>query len=634
MRIFQFILLVPFPFTARAEEISSVDTSLKDAQKYVLRVDGKPFYMNNIQIRFDNARYIPGWTKASTEAVIAQAAADGFNTLSIPIHWHEVELEKDKFDWSILDEYLELVNKYNIKMEMLWFGTNSGGHTQWLGRSDKLRTPPYVLYSPGRGSKETTSEYNLLRAQSDYSLDLNDNRLRERETYVLSKVMAHIAQWDKKNGFKHPVIGVQIGNEVIGFAGIPFPNSLVISYLSDVAGAVKKSDYVVWTRINCVTWKIPSRIYENEAQRLLQQSTNIDFVGIDSYRQHFQTDEQFVASMRDNLPYVGKNFRMVMETNSNIPNAAALHMAALSGNNAFDYYDFHGLYEIGPNGVKERTTHIADIRLVNKILNSAAQDVATKTHGYGLYVHNWTGINSSTTVSPSTDISFLPGYPTSHGVSINHSPTEIILMSTKGGTFVLPDSLQAATATKGYFDTRNNWVEQGEVQLMPSRSGGASIRVAEGTTVRVVCSSPTCQPARHIYQAEFAQLGGGAQNRYDVKGIGFAGNGYTELPSDGGAYVHWSAVDGENGGEKNIRFRYAHGGRKPYKYILAINGKTQIIFLEPTGSWDTYRYFAIKVPLNKGLDNEIRLETGNNMIWVKNVIYHEGGGNIDELHIL
>ena len=45
---------------------------------------------------------------------------------------------------------------------MLWFGANSGGHVQWLGRPNKnavhLRTPDYVLYSPSPSSKETTSE--------------------------------------------------------------------------------------------------------------------------------------------------------------------------------------------------------------------------------------------------------------------------------------------------------------------------------------------------------------------------------------------------------------------------------------------------------------------------------------------
>jgi len=149
----------------KAETISYVDTSLDGSQKYVLRVDGKPFYMTNIQIRLDKQRYWWNWDAAARDSIVARAASDGFNTVSIPIHWYEVEPEKDKFDWTILNEYLGLANKYSLKVELLWFGQNSGGHVQWLGNPARdpihLRTPDYVLYSPSPDSKATTSEYPI-----------------------------------------------------------------------------------------------------------------------------------------------------------------------------------------------------------------------------------------------------------------------------------------------------------------------------------------------------------------------------------------------------------------------------------------------------------------------------------------
>ena len=621
--------------------ISWVDTSLDGSQKYVLRVGGKPYFMINIQIRLDNMRYVPGWTIQSTESIIAQAASDGFNTVSIPVHWREVELSKNIFDWTILNEYMSLVNKYNLKMELLWFGANSGGHVQWLGRSNNTRTPDYVLYSPSRGtagtntpadggSHETTSDYTILRDQSPYSLDIADNHLRERETFVLSKVMEHIAAWDAKNSSKHPIIGVQIGNEVVGY-GKPFPNSLVISYLNDVAGAVKKSPYVVWTRLNCVFWKIPSRIIENEKLRNTPQGTNIDFVGIDTYRHHFETDEDFVASMRNNMPYIGKNFRMIMETNANIPNAATLQIAALSGNSAFDYYDFGGMYETSVNGVRARGGHVESIRSVNKILSSAKVDLALKAHGYGLYVHNWEGVKSSASTCPETGITFEPDDPTSHGISIVRNPTEIVLMTTKGGTFTFPDSLQVTDVSKGYFDDDNKWVKQDDVSNN-NRFRRQSIFVEQGVTILlVVKGSDEIKPL--IYQAEWGELGGGAEMAADIQSVGFAGNGYVRFGSFGGAYIHWMNVDGLTGGEKTIRFRYSHGGRKPYRLLLGINGKNQMIEIKPTGSWDSFNYFTVKVVLNNGKNNVISLETADNSVRVNRVVYHEGGGNIDELQI-
>ena len=125
-------------FTANAQKeltvpISYVDLSLSGSQKYVLRVDGRPFYMTNIQVRLDKLRYYWNWNANARNAIIAQAASDGFNTVSIPIHWYEIEPTKDNFNWTILDEYLNLIARYNLKMELLWFGANSGGHVQWLG---------------------------------------------------------------------------------------------------------------------------------------------------------------------------------------------------------------------------------------------------------------------------------------------------------------------------------------------------------------------------------------------------------------------------------------------------------------------------------------------------------------------
>src|SRR5690606_24153138 len=147
----------------------------------------------------------------------------------LPIHWYEVEPAKDQFQWGILDEYLGVAQKHGLKVEMLWFGANSGGHAQWLGDPKKnpvhLRVPDYVLYSPGPESTETTSDYNFRREMSAYSLDLADDRLKAREAHVLAKVMDHIADWDAANGGRRTVIGVQLGNEVTGIK-VQYPSSL------------------------------------------------------------------------------------------------------------------------------------------------------------------------------------------------------------------------------------------------------------------------------------------------------------------------------------------------------------------------------------------------------------------------
>ena len=328
---------------------------------------------------------------------------------------------------------------------------------------------------------------------------------------------------------------------------------------------------------------------------------------------------------------------MIMETNSSIPISAQMHLAALSGNNAFDYYDFSGLYEV--NTVKPRVSHIEDIRLVNKILGNDLTDIALNGHGYGLYVHNWEGVNSAASTSPQ-GITFLPDYPTSQAVSIIRSDTEIVLMTTKGGRFTLSDSIEVNGVSKGYFNGNNEWVNQGEIPLRNTSRGnmtisqrGLSLSVDAGTTLRLARPA-TGEAKPRIFQAEFAKLGGGAPVEADIEAIGFAGNGYVRFPSTGGAYINWYNVDGLTGGSRTIKIRYSHGGTKPSKMILCINNKEQFIYLQPTGSWEAYKYFIITVSLNSGANNTIRLETADNTVRIDRVVYHEGGGNIDELQIL
>jgi hypothetical protein len=605
------VVCVAQPIASHSKLISFVDCSLNGSQKYVLRVDDKPFYMTNIQVRLDKLKYNWGWNQSAREAIIEQAASDGFNTVSIPIHWYEVEPTKDHFDWTILDEYLSIVAKNNIRMELLWFSQNSGGQVQWIS-STHLRVPDYVLYSPGKGSSATTSEFSIRRDLSDYTMDLNDKKLLARETYILSKVMEHIVLWDKENGSKHTVIGVQLGNEVTGydFNGETFTSAQVISYLNQLGYAVKNSPYSVWTRVNCVWGMENGRIEVNEALRSVYGS-GIDFVGIDLYKAS-------LSIIRTVLPYKGLNYRMIMECEAEVSNTAQVQLAALSGNNAYNHYDMcgpdtHGLYDRDKNNrFIPHGKYIEEVRVVNKLLNSDIVDVAVNANGYGLFVHNWAG-NSKETTHGVDGIKFSPKDSTSQAISIHRSNKEIVLMNTKGGTFNFPDSIGITGATKGYFDGNNNWVNQGEVAFTST-----SISAEAGLTMRLTRHGKEIKKESR-YQAEFASYGLGSF--VESAFLGFAGNGYVNLNAKDGV-IHWTKVDGQNGRTRMLRFRYANGGKNLPSVRLIINGSAQYVSFPPTDSWESYKYVTLNVELKPGLTNSVRMEA-----------IGEGAGNIDELQI-
>jgi hypothetical protein len=439
--------------------VSWVDTSLDGSEKFVLRVNGNPFYMTNIQIRLDKLRGTSSYNFNATalESVIKRAADDGFNTVSIPIHWREVEPQKNNFDWTILDRYMNWCKKYGIKMELLWFSWSSGGRVQWLIDGQELRTPDYVC------SKNGTSEFTILRKTDPWTLDWNDNNLRDREKYVLATVMEHIAVWNAGNGNPSTVIGVQLGNEPLGHEQT-VSSERIIDYHHYVGAAVKESRYVVWTRLNCVNGTTSERTNANEAKRA-NGGTNIDFVGIDIYGTSAQ---QIRDDLGGQLATKGKNYRMIMESGAEVASAAIYQIAALAGNKAYDHYDMvgpdgHGLYTNNGTTLVART-HTEDVRRVNKIMNLANQDIALKSQGINLYVYNTGGTSTSKELGLE-GISFTPGVKKSQAIAIRRSATEIILLVTHNGTFTYPSTLNVKSASKGYFDLSNIWVSEGDVDF-------------------------------------------------------------------------------------------------------------------------------------------------------------------------
>ena len=86
-------------------------------------------------------------------------------------------------------------------------------------------------------------------------------------------------------------------------------------------------------------------------------------------------------------------------------------------------------------------------------------DIAVNANGYGMFVHNWKGQSLMPTTGVE-GITFVPGSIDSQAVSIVRSTTELLLSTSKGGTFYWSDSLEVISASIGYFDRENAWVDE------------------------------------------------------------------------------------------------------------------------------------------------------------------------------
>lgn len=443
--------------------ISYVDTTLVNSQKYTLMVDGQPFYMTSVQVRLDKLKAYNSFDAEKREKAIAMCAGHNFNTISIPLHWREVEPEKNHFDWTILDEYLTLCTKYKLKLELLWFSWSSGGRVQFLTKS-QLRTPDYVC------SRNGTSEFKVLRTTDPWTLDWYDDNLKEREKTVVDSVIHHVALWDSIHGFPHTVVGIQLGNEPQGYQQ-DVSVERILEYYSYIGKAIKESNYCVWTRLNCVSGKTMSYVYANEELKKSQQGSNIDFVGIDIYG---TTCAKILGDLGGQFKKTGNNYMMIMESGAETADASHYMWAALRGGKAYSHYDFagidsHGLFDINNGEIVKHGTYVDDISNNNKIINMLNVDVARLAQGKSMYVYNYNGQGNGPEKGLD-GIEYTPYAYYSHGLALKHSDNEYIIATTARATFTIPESIDVENVHTGHLDNKGLWIDESELELSAMRT--------------------------------------------------------------------------------------------------------------------------------------------------------------------
>ena len=126
-------------------------------------------------------------------------------------------------------------------------------------------------------------------------------------------------------------------------------------------------------------------------------------------------------------------------------------------------------------------------------------------------------------------------------------------------------------------------------------------------------------PVGDVYQAEAGVLAGGTV--IESNNAGFNGTGFANFPTTGGS-LQWNNVDGNGGGTKAIKFRFANGGTAARAGQLVVNGTTTAISFPVSGSWTTWTTLTVNVTLNNNTTNVIRLQTNGGDL-----------GNIDEVSV-
>ncbi len=301
---------------------------------------------------------------------ILEAKNFGLNCVQVPICWKWVEPSKDVYNFDILREVMRVLNKYDMKMELLWFGPNM------CGDSFSFHLPDYIFNDDVTYSKmsSTAGNYSWMYGERKY-VRADDADYQYRERLVIDKMMSFIYTWNKENGLKYPIISVQVHNEtdnlfrwrgaqskILSKNGLSHRDlwDITLSGLDNAGKQFKASDYKIITRVNlCVTRGVGAMRAQVETSdgSYIETTTDcyphevynlegIDIVGDDPYvgiGENGEDGNNSVQKVKNAiLEYstIGNNYSHIAENKGAYTNTASLILVSLVNGGGYNIYDF------------------------------------------------------------------------------------------------------------------------------------------------------------------------------------------------------------------------------------------------------------------------------------------------------
>ncbi|MDH5105277.1 DUF5776 domain-containing protein [Lentilactobacillus diolivorans] len=443
---------------------------------------------------------------------------------------------KNNYDYSYLDQIIKAARDADIKLEVLWFGSDT---TKLV---TEHRIPFYVQhdYKPALNKDGSIQSFSRAEANSGmgqyhFAMDKNDPGLQQQEGTVVANLFKHIAENNQQNGSTDTVIGAQMPNEpsiAMSYAQpsvdarkthanmteSEFKTWTLWNYTNNLDAQVKNSPYPVWTRVNNAAGDGGDALVAYNENQRKTKTTNLDFVGLDSY----QTNTQGMFDYGHKGTYAqGDNFPAIMEdgmganswswANGNYsPLDAGLRtITTLAGGATRNYYDFKSgdgfdLYD-SENADGSFKPHeynggaaINSVRDVNHFLNKIGHDLATKqadgaggkqllffnpvpAPGYDFHQNKQLG---------KTDVTYKTDTNKSMGVAIQRDADDIVLGSTldSNATFTLKNFGKPTAITFGQYESpqSDKWeTTSGKVDYQTNKDGSITVTVPKYAVVNV-----------------------------------------------------------------------------------------------------------------------------------------------------
>jgi beta-galactosidase GanA len=185
------LLLVSFVCLAISAHSAEMPRLVRKEGRYALMVDGQPFLILGAQINNSSA-----WPAVLPQVWPAIEAIHA-NTVEAPVYWEQMEPQRDRFDFSVVDELVKQARVHHVYLVVLWFGTWKNGRMHYVPEWIKTDPAQYPRVMNDRGEP-----LDVLSPHADSNL--------EADKKAFAALMQHLKQIDSE---QHTVLMVQVENE-------------------------------------------------------------------------------------------------------------------------------------------------------------------------------------------------------------------------------------------------------------------------------------------------------------------------------------------------------------------------------------------------------------------------------------
>lgn len=242
--------------------------------------NGAPVALASTEFRSDIFLLADKCSPIDLEDYFALAKETEFNSIDLPFMWSELEKNKDEYVFDDIKIYLDLARKYNLKINLLWYGSFVDGETHTVNMPkyiyDDHSTYPVIQYCyPNSIFGDTVI------------MDYSNKNLLTREANAVKVLFNYIADWNLANEKYNPVIVFQCGQGLdrleryrieqyeVDYDGERMTNDqaeiFVEDYATAISKAAKNSRYSPITRVEfCEQTAVTSYV------RSVEQISSID----------------------------------------------------------------------------------------------------------------------------------------------------------------------------------------------------------------------------------------------------------------------------------------------------------------------------------------------------------------------